>query len=129
MARTLSLYICSLRSIDRTATSPRVQEHPARHCARCCRYRFFLAVSPTSIGSRRQLRGRRAMRPQALLLLPFLLLAAASLHPLLCQGAAAASSYTVSVAAGKLAMDGFAADKGIDHFLVLAAVFVMCLFR
>ncbi|BAD87758.1 unknown protein [Oryza sativa Japonica Group] len=64
------------------------------------------------------------MRPQALVLANFL--AAALLHPLLCQGAAAASPASI---AGKLAMDGMAIDQGIDHLLVLAAIFVMCLFR
>ncbi|KAL6845043.1 hypothetical protein ACP4OV_024538 [Aristida adscensionis] len=63
------------------------------------------------------------MRPMALVLACFL--AAALLHPLLCQGAAAATS--PSWVAAKFAMDGVVLDQGIDHFLVLAAVFVMCL--
>uniref|UniRef100_A0A0E0JNB2 Uncharacterized protein n=1 Tax=Oryza punctata TaxID=4537 RepID=A0A0E0JNB2_ORYPU len=69
------------------------------------------------------------MRPQALVLANFL--AAALLHPLLCQGAAAAAAAAASPAsiAGKLAMDGMAIDQGIDHLLVFAAIFVMCLFR
>ncbi|KAL6615942.1 hypothetical protein ACP70R_038212 [Stipagrostis hirtigluma subsp. patula] len=64
------------------------------------------------------------MRPRVLVLAYFL--AAAVLHPLLCQGAAAASAASV---AAKFAMDGVVVDQGIDHFLVLAAVIVMCLFR
>uniref|UniRef100_A0A0D9V4Z8 PGG domain-containing protein n=1 Tax=Leersia perrieri TaxID=77586 RepID=A0A0D9V4Z8_9ORYZ len=63
------------------------------------------------------------MRPQAVVLAYFL--AAALLHPLLCQGATASPT----TFAGKLAMDGMAVDQGIDHLLVLAAIFVMCLFR
>ncbi|EES01373.1 hypothetical protein BDA96_03G300400 [Sorghum bicolor] len=63
------------------------------------------------------------MRPQALALVSFLAAA------LLCLGAAAASP--IMSVAGKFAVEGMgmALDQGIDHFLVLAAVFVMCLFR
>ncbi|CAD6237060.1 unnamed protein product [Miscanthus lutarioriparius] len=66
------------------------------------------------------------MRPQALALALASFLAAA----LLCLCAAAAAASPVSVA-GKFAMEGMGmvVDQGIDHFLVLAAVFVMCLFR
>ncbi|KAL5228556.1 hypothetical protein ABZP36_016821 [Zizania latifolia] len=57
------------------------------------------------------------MRPQALVLAYFL--AAALLHPLLCQGAAAASTAaSPSSIAAKLAMDGMVVDQGIDHLLI-----------
>ncbi|CAL4947751.1 unnamed protein product [Urochloa decumbens] len=62
------------------------------------------------------------MRAQALVLAFFL---AATLL-CLCLGAAVASPVSV---AGKFAMDGLAVDQGIDPFLVLAAVFVMYIFR
>ncbi|KAG2600295.1 hypothetical protein PVAP13_5KG472300 [Panicum virgatum] len=45
---------------------------------------------------------------------------------LLCLGAAAALPLP---AAGRFAMNGLAVDKGIDHLLVLAAAFVMYVFR
>ncbi|TKW16453.1 hypothetical protein SEVIR_5G300650v4 [Setaria viridis] len=62
------------------------------------------------------------MRPQALVLVFFLAAA------LLCLFLGAAVASPVSVA-GRFAMDGLAVDQGIDHFLVLAAVFVIYLFR
>ncbi|CAL4961695.1 unnamed protein product [Urochloa decumbens] len=62
------------------------------------------------------------MRAQSLLLAFFL--AAALLC--LCLGAAVASPAS---AAGRFAMDGLAVDQGIHHFLVLAAVFVVYIFR
>ncbi|EES01374.2 hypothetical protein BDA96_03G300300 [Sorghum bicolor] len=66
------------------------------------------------------------MRPRALALVSFL--AAALLC--LCAAAVVAAASPVSVA-GKLAVEGMgmALEQGIDHLLVLAAVFVMCLFR
>ncbi|KAK3165282.1 hypothetical protein QOZ80_1AG0031250 [Eleusine coracana subsp. coracana] len=67
------------------------------------------------------------MRQQAPVLAYFV--AAALLHPLLCQGTKAASSPAMVTDNGNLAADGMALDQRIDHFLVLAAVFVMCLFR
>ncbi|PAN28825.1 hypothetical protein GQ55_5G180100 [Panicum hallii var. hallii] len=60
------------------------------------------------------------MGPQAPVLAVFLAAA------LLCLGAAAALPRSV---AGRFAMEGLTVDKGIDHFLVLTAAFVMYIFR
>ncbi|KAG2591257.1 hypothetical protein PVAP13_5NG590000 [Panicum virgatum] len=61
------------------------------------------------------------MGPQAPALAVFLAAA------LLCLGAAAA--LPLSAAGGRFARDGLAVDQGIDHFLVLAAAFVVYIFR
>uniref|UniRef100_A0A804QUA1 Uncharacterized protein n=3 Tax=Zea mays TaxID=4577 RepID=A0A804QUA1_MAIZE len=98
--------------------------HPRRRCtclAKSCGGVRQAARSQGTTGHRHEIVRRGWPQPLAL--------ASVLGAALLCLGAAAAASPPTMPAAGRFAMEGMAVDQGIAHFLVLAAVFAVCLFR